>query len=85
MGITLVFIVISCPDPSTVPDAVSLSNPSSSVEEEAESIVPYPWKVSLAFLFSRSYIDKYISDGVVRITMSSDEEGASTSGPIGVP
>ena len=80
MGITLVSTVISCLDPSAIPDAIPLPSPSSLVEEEAEDIVPFPWEVSLAFLSSKSYLDKYISDGVVRAAMSGDEEETSTSG-----
>lgn len=78
MGIMLVSTVISCPDPSTILDVVSLPSPSSSVEQEAEGIIPYPWELSLAFLSSKSHLDKYVFDGVVRVAMSSDEEGTLT-------
>lgn len=80
MGITLVSTLISCQDPSAVPDAVLLPSPSSSMEEEAEGAIPIPWKASLAFPSSKSYLDKYIFDGVVSATMSGDEKETLTSG-----
>lgn len=80
-----VLTVISCPKPSAVADTVSLSSPSSPVEEEAEGIIPYPWEVSLAFLSSMSYLGTCSSDGVVRITMSNDKERASTSSRLEYP
>lgn len=42
MGITLVSTIISGPDPSAVPDVVSLPSPSWLVEEETDGVVPYP-------------------------------------------
>ena len=70
---------ISCPDSSTVSEAVSLRSSPLQVKEEAEGTVPFPWEVSLAYPSSRSYLDRYLSDGVVRITMPGDEGEASIS------
>lgn len=53
--------------PSTLSDVVSLSSFPLLMEEEAEGLIPYPWKVSLAYPLSRSYLEKYLSDGVVRV------------------
>ena len=58
MGITLVSTLISCSNPSAIPDAVLLPSPSSSVEEEDEGTIPFPWEVSVAFPSSKSYLDK---------------------------
>lgn len=86
MGMILVSTLISCPDPSTVPEALSLpSTPSQAEEEEAEGTIPLPWEVSLAYPSSRSYLDRYLSDGVVRITMPGEEGEASTSGRLAYP
>ncbi|XP_048493404.2 uncharacterized protein LOC125493969 [Beta vulgaris subsp. vulgaris] len=86
MGMVLVSTLISCPDPSAVPEALSLpSTPSQAEEEEAEGAIPLPWEVSLAYPSSRSYLDKYLSDGVVRIIMPGEEGEASTSGRLVYP
>ncbi|XP_057252097.1 uncharacterized protein LOC130592044 [Beta vulgaris subsp. vulgaris] len=86
MGMVLVSTLISCPDPSAVPEALSLpSTPSQAEEEEAEGAIPLPWEVSLAYPSSRSYLDKYLSDGVVRIAMPGEEGEASTSGRLAYP
>lgn len=63
----LVSTLISCLDPSAVPDAVSLPSSPSHVEEQAEGIIPCPWEVSLAYHSSRSNLDRYLSDGVVMV------------------
>ena len=65
MGMVLVSTLISCPDRSVVPDAVSLPSSLSEVEEEAEGITPFPREMSLAYPSSRSYLHQHQSDGVV--------------------
>ena len=85
MGNMLVSTLISYPDPSTVLEAVSLPSSPLSVEEEAEGIVLFPWEVSLAYPSSRSYLDRYLSYGVVRITMLGNEGEAFTSGRFEYP
>lgn len=57
MGMVMVSTLIRCPNPSAVSDAVYLPSSPSQVEEEAKGTVPFPWKVSLAYPSSRSYLD----------------------------
>lgn len=78
----LVSTRIPCLDHSAVPEAVPLPSPSDSLSKEDEGIIPGPWDVSVAHKpCVRSYLDRYISDGVVILSERVDEdEGLNTSG-----
>lgn len=72
--------LLSCLNPSVVPDALSLLSSPSQVEEEDEGIIPYPLVVSLTYPSSRSFLHRYLSDGVVKVAMPGEEGVASTLG-----
>lgn len=53
--------------------------------EEAEGIIANPWEVSLTYPSSRSYLDKYLSNGVVKVAMPRAEKETSTFGQLKFP
>lgn len=69
-----------CEDPSVIPEAVPLFSPSDSMSEEDEGVIPGPWEVLVAHkTCARSYLDRYISDGIVAVFENAvDDEGPST-------
>lgn len=85
MRMALVSTLISCANPSAVPDATSFPSYPLQVEKEVVGTAPFPWEVSLTYPSSRSYLNRYLSDCVVKITMPGNEGEASTNGQFEYP